>query len=314
MAKKGLDHSRGIQSNPELNPVWDRVVNVTGVVYCNVKNMCAEFSKYMKPDDTAVNPSPPDLFAKGTGEKLEKAQADDFHKFLAKGLFACKRARPDIHTSIALLCIRVKAPNEDDWKKLLQMMHFLNGTQNDILTLIADDLSIIKWLVDASFAVHPDFCSHTGAVMTLGSGAVQSISRKQKLNTRSSTTAELVGADNASTMILWTKLFMEAQGYHIEKNILYQDNKSTMLLLNNGKRSSTTQTCAINICYFFLTDQIAKGNLMVEYCPTDKMTGDYMTKPTQGKKFADFRAQIMGFDLDGTTHATDVEGWGVDVH
>ena len=273
-----------------------------------VKNMCTEFSQYMKPGDTANNPSPTDLFAEGTGDKVEKVRADDFHKFVAKGLFACKRARPDIHTSIALLCTRVKSPNEDDWKKLLQMMRFLNGTQDDKLILTADDLSIIKWYVDASFAVHPDFRSHTGAVMTFGSGAVQSISRKQKLNTRSSTTAELVGADDASTMILWTKLFMEEQGYHIENNILFQDNKSTMLLLNNGKRSSTKRTRAINIRYFFLTDQIAKGNLMVEYCPTDDMTGDYMTKPTQGKKFADFRAQIMGFDHDGTTHAADVEG------
>ena len=41
-------------------------------------------------------------------------------------------------------------------------------------------------------------------------GAPQRISRKQKLNTRSSTEAELVGADDASVMILWTKLFMEA--------------------------------------------------------------------------------------------------------
>ena len=67
-------------------------------------------------------------------------------------------------------------------------------------------------------------------------------SRKQKLNTRRSTEAELAGAGDASVMILWTKLFMEEQGYPIEKNILYQDNKSTILLENNGKRSSGKRT------------------------------------------------------------------------
>ena len=128
-----------------------------------------------------------------------------------------------------------------------------------------------------------------------GRGAVQSISRKQKLNTRSSTEAELVGADDASTPILWTKLFLEAQGYKVKQNILYQDNKSTMLLLNNGKKSSSTRTRALNIRYFFMTDQIEKGNLVVEYCPTDKMTGDFMSKPLQGVKFQRFRHVIMGF-------------------
>ena len=40
----------------------------------------------------------------------------------------------------------------------------------------ADDLHVIKWYVDASFAVHPDFKCHTGAIMTMGKGALQSIS------------------------------------------------------------------------------------------------------------------------------------------
>ena len=79
--------------------------------------------------------------------------------------------------------------------------------------------SVIKWYVDSSFAVHPDFKSHTGDVMTYGGGAPQTISRKQKLNTRSCTEAKLVGADDASVMILWTKLFMEAQGYPIDVSI-----------------------------------------------------------------------------------------------
>ena len=120
------------------------------------------------------------------------------------------------------------------------------------------------------------------------------MSRKQKLNTKSSSVAELVGADDMSTMILWTKLFMEAQGYEITKNILYQDNKSTILLENNGKRSSGKRTRALNIRYFFLTDQIAKGNLSIEYCPTTEMIADYMTKPLQGKLFEKFRKLIMG--------------------
>jgi hypothetical protein len=77
---------------------------------------------------------------------------------------------------------------------------------------------VVKWYVDASFAVHPDFKSHSSAVMTLGKGAMQSIARKEKMNVQSSTEGELVAVDDAATMILWTKLFLEAQGYDVKKN------------------------------------------------------------------------------------------------
>jgi hypothetical protein len=153
--------------------------------------------------------------------------------------------------------------------------------------LTAGNINIVKWHVDASFAVHPDFKSHTGAVMTMGSGAVQSFSRKQ--NTRSSTEAELVGADDASTMILWTKLFLEQQGIEMKHKVLYQDNKSTILLEKNGKKSSSKRTRALNICYFFLTDQIEKRHVEVKYCPTGDMIANYMSKPLQGKLFKKFQ-------------------------
>ena len=98
------------------------------------------------------------------------------------------------------------------------------------------------------------------------------------------------------TKVLWTQLFMEEQGYEITKNVLYQDNKSAILLEQNGKRSSGKRTRALNIRYFFVTDQIEKGHLVVEHCPTGDMIADYMTKPLQGKSFEKFRNLIMGYE------------------
>ena len=58
-------------------------------------------------------------------------------------------------------------------------MKYLNGTMDKALTLKIDDITIIKWYVDVSFAVHDDFKSHTGAITTMGKGAIKAISRKQ---------------------------------------------------------------------------------------------------------------------------------------
>ena len=257
-----------------------------------INKMVDDFDDF-KPDDIVSTPAGTDLFAAGKGQ-LDQGRSEKFRTFVAKGLFACKRARPDTHTTIAILCTRVQKPSLTDWQKLVRLMKYLNGTRSDKLTLAADDLHVIKHYVDASFAVHPDFRSHTGKGSTMGTGCFDGMSSKQKINTRSSTESEVVGGDDASTKVLWTKLFMEAQGFEIKRNILYQDNKSAILLETNGKASSSPRTRAMNIRYFFLTDQIKQGNLEVEYVPTEDMIGDFFTKPLQGKQFAKFKKLIMG--------------------
>ena len=94
-------------------------------------------------------------------------------------------------------------------------------------------------MIDALFSVHPDFKSHTGAVMMIKGrkGAVICNSVKQKLITTSSMTAELVAVDQMMSMVIWTKLFLQEQGYDIgNDNVIYQGNKSAILLEKIGRR------------------------------------------------------------------------------
>ena len=86
--------------------------------------------------------------------------------------------------------------------------------------------------------------------MTLGQGTVTSISKKQKLNTRSSTEAELVGSDDIMGDILWSQKFLEAQGYKVKHNILEQDNNSTIILQQNRNQNQSQCTRHLDICYF----------------------------------------------------------------
>ena len=117
---------------------------------------------------------------------------------------------------------------------------------------------------------------------------------KQKLNTKSSTETEAVGADDFMPALLWSRLFLEAQDYTVTENIMYQDNRSAILLESNGKASSGKRTKHINMRYFFITDRISKKDMSVEWCPTGDMTGDFFTKPLQGALFRRFRDLIMG--------------------
>ena len=142
---------------------------------------------------------------------LVEEKATTFHTITAKGLFVCKRARPDIQTVIEVLTTRVQEPDNDDWLKLKRLIEYLNTTKDLYLTLEADNTNILKWYIDASYAVRLDMKSHTGGALIMGKGAVYSTSVKQKLNVKSSTEAELVGADDVLSQVLWTNYFLETQ-------------------------------------------------------------------------------------------------------
>jgi hypothetical protein len=50
--------------------------------------------------------------------------------------------------------------------------------------------------------------SHTGITMSLRKGSLFSSSISQKLNTKSSTEAELLGVDDGMPLVIWTRNFM----------------------------------------------------------------------------------------------------------
>lgn len=268
------------------------------VIDC-VEGVLKEFPLQFNKNDKSMTLATTEMFNEDTSKKLTEKEREIFHKFVAKGLFASKRARQDAQPLMSVLCARVKNPGRNDWNKLVRMMKFLNAAKTDKLTLSADKgPHHVEWHVDAAFAVHPDHKSHTGASQAFegGKGAAQSASAKQKLNASSSATAESVGADQVLPSMSWTPLFLECQGCPVETNRVHQDDRSTVLLENNGKASSGKQTRALNIRHFMTTDQVKRGNLVMQHCPTDKMLGDHMTKGLQGVKFSTFRRLTMGFD------------------
>ena len=70
--------------------------------------------------------------------------------------------------------------------------------------------------------------------------------------------------------------------------VVYQDNRSAILLEQNGILSSTRRTKHI-----FIKDKINSKKLIVKWCPTDDMVANYSTKPLSGEKFAQFRKAIL---------------------
>jgi len=134
--------------------------------------------------------------------------------------------------------------------------------------------------------------------MTFGKGIIDGSSRGQRINTTSSTEAEVVAVHDNMAAILWTRYFLDAQGYPLKPSKLHQDNLSSKLLGTNGRGSSSKRTRHMNIRYFFVADVCQRNQITLEYCPTDEMISDFFTKPLGGAKFRRFQNIIMNITHD----------------
>ena len=125
-------------------------------------------------------------------------------------------------------------------------------------------------------------------------------STKSKINTVSSTETKVISVGEKLPTHLWFRNFVvEQTGDPSQVHVLYQDNKSTILLKNNSRFSYQKVSKNIHIRYFFITDQIKQKEIRVEYCPTGAMVADFFIKSLQGSLFRKFRNIILDIVEDG---------------
>ena len=104
------------------------------------------------------------------------------------------------------------------------------------LILNVDEINVTAhWYVDRSHQVHGDCRGQIGCLMMMGKGAAISTPKLIKFNTRSSTETELILLHDKLPDIIWTKYFIECQGYDIDEYVIFQDNMSSLSLEKNGR-------------------------------------------------------------------------------
>ena len=170
---------------------------------------------------------------------------------------------------------------------------YLDNTKTQRLRLGMTTPMTIRTYIDASFAVHSDFKSHTGICITMGISCFFALSTGQKINTTSSCQAELVALAKGLQQSIYSSYFSAGQAYKIPPIIVNQDNQSTIKLTSNGK-SNSELTRHIKIGHYWVEDLIDRGLITIEYCPTEFMIAGFVTKPLQGTLFNQMRTKVTG--------------------
>jgi hypothetical protein len=190
---------------------------------------------------------------------------------------------------------RVSNPTVEDLHKLERLVRYVRGTKEMGIVLEADKNLGVYGYIDASYGVHDDMKSHSGCVIGIGKGPVYAKSGTQKLNTKSSSEAELVALSDHTNQVIWMRNFLLDQGYDVGASTVYQDNQSTIAMVKNGK-SNSSRTRHIAIRFYFVADRIASKEIKVEYMRTGDMIADILTKPLQGQLFIRLRKLLLNWE------------------
>ena len=261
-----------------------------------LQKVVEEFEQYDTVDANVVSPATCYLFnVNPNAEQLNTRLSEAFHSITSKLGYIMKRGRPDIETAVSFLMKRVSKSDTDDWTKLRRLIGFIKRTIDEIRVIGATSLTEIMTYVDSAYAVHENMRSHTGGLVSFGIGAAHTRSTTSKINVKSATESELVATAEYLPYTLWFRHFMKAQGYKLKDSVVYQDNKSAILMEVNGRNSCTGNSRHIDIRYFWIKDRVDNKEVRIEYLPTHIMLADYYTKPLQGSRFRVLREYIMGW-------------------
>jgi hypothetical protein len=277
-----------------LGMSWD--FQVPGEVKISMEAFIQDLLQPFAINKAVITPATDRLFDIREAPLLPAKEKELFHSVVAKLLYLSKRVRPDLLLSVSFLTTRVQKPDIDDFNKLQRVLMYLYGTPDLGLVLRPGLNPILSASIDASYGVHPDGRSHSGMSVSFGSGSILAQSTKQKINVKSSTEAELIALSDKSSMVIWTKDFLESQGITVGAANVYQDNVSTITLIEKGA-STSDRTRHINIRYFWVKDRIVNGDIKVIHQSTQDMIADVLTKPLQGKQFLALRDQLLNWKI-----------------
>jgi hypothetical protein len=191
----------------------------------------------------------------------------------------------------------VQKPNVSDKVKLERLLKYLNSTLDYTYLLggkiFNEDGTIdINCYIDSSHGVHEDFRGQTGIVIKLGDATVYARSAKQKVNTKSSAETELMGVSEKVSQAIWTRWWLEDFGFKVNDLNLFQDNKSTIVMMIAGKPSGRNAR-HINVRNFFVKHYIDESIINPVYRNTDELFVDTLTKPIQGFKLNKFSKKLL---------------------
>ncbi|KAM2442299.1 hypothetical protein PS1_023417 [Malus domestica] len=200
-------------------------------------------------------------------------------------MYAMTSTRPDICHAVGLVSRYQSNPGKQHWTAVKRIIRYLKGTQGMKLCFGLNDLDLVCYC-DADFAGDlDDRKSTSGNIILFGGTAVSWLSKKQSCVAKSTMEAEYISCSTTVSTAVWAKRFIDNLNIGIPKEHVnvFCDNKSAIFLIKSGANSSKGKH--IDVKYHYVQDIVEKGEVEVDYIPSEEMVADPMTKGLSLEKF-----------------------------
>ena len=209
--------------------------------------------------------------------------------------------RPDISTAVSMLSQFCQNPSTSHWTSAKRVLRYLKATAEHGLFYQFGHQAPLEGFVDSDWAGDPTTRRSTsGYIFKLSGSSISWRSTKQPIVTCSTTEAEYVALSEAAREATWLRTMLYELGFAcIYPTIINEDNQGCIAISKN--RRTDRRTKHIDIRHHYVRDQIEQGTINVQYCPTEKMIADAMTKCVSAPKLK-FCRDEMGISptRDGT--------------
>jgi len=182
-------------------------------------------------------------------------------------------------------------------------LRYLKETTANGLTFYANGPDTTIGYCDGDHGSGEDGKSIMGYVFLFKGSAISWQAKKQNTVSLSSTEAEYGALTQASKEVLWLqKLFKDLKREEYAPQILYSDNQGAIALANNPQFHARTKH--IDIQVHFIRQCVNDGPIALNYCPTEEMIADILTKALGKQKHEGF-VEMLGMESASPSPAKD---------
>jgi Reverse transcriptase (RNA-dependent DNA polymerase) len=228
------------------------------------------------------------------GAETTETGKDDIKRYQAMVgslMYAMLCMRPDLAYAIQQLSQFNSNPTNAHFQAAKRVFRYLQGTQTTGLVYGKhnDGITRIQGYCDADYAMDGDRKSISGCVFTLAGSPISYQAKKQTTVAQSTVESEYAAMAHAAKELIWLQYLLKDLGMSkYAPDVLFCDNQGAISLAKNPMHHAKTKH--VDVQLHFIRDHIEKGTFNVEYCPTDDMLADLMTKGLA----CDRHATLMG--------------------